>query len=144
MAGSSVRNPLATYRRNASFNVGAMRNLMYGEDSARFKHHIWRTLASDPLFRPPATELTLDQKRHLTFRRVKRLVEYDFMPTEDLFEYPMRDMILTTALFAYDPALMASYRLHFPVRCGADLCMVCVCACVRLQCTCVHRSEQCM
>ena len=144
MAGSSVRNPLAAYRRNASFNVDAMRNLMYGEDSARFKHHIWHTLASDPLFRPPATELTLDQKRHLTFRRVKRLVEYDFMPTEDLFEYPMRDMILTTALFAYDPALMASYRLHFPVRPAADLCMVCVRACVRFQCTCVHRSEQCM
>lgn len=124
MSGSSERNsPLVAYRRNASFNVDAMRNLMYGKDSVRFKHHIWRTLASDPLFRPPATELTLDQKRHLTFRRVKRLVEYDFMPTEDLFEYPMRDMILTTALFAYDPALMASYRLHFPVRPSADLCV---------------------
>ena len=130
MAGSSVRNPLAGYRHSASFNVEAMRSLLYGEDSIRFKHHIWRTLASDPLFRPPATALTLDQKRQLTFQRVKRLVEYNFMPTEELFEHPMRDMVLTTALFAYDPALMASYRLHFPVSTSGRR-VPCVCVCAR-------------
>ena len=134
MAGSSVPNPLDVYRRRASFSVNAMRNLLYGEDSIRFKHRIWRTLASDPLFRSPANALTLDEKRQLTFQRVKRLVEYNFMPSEDLLENPARDLVFTMALFAYDPSLMATYRLHLPVsRCGcfvgvraSDLQMYCV------------------
>ena len=115
MAGSSAPNPLAVYRQSASFSVDAMRNLLYGEDCNRFKHCIWRTLASDPLFRSPATELTLDEKRKLTFQRVKRLVEYNFVPSEKLLENPARDQVFTMALFAYDPSLMASYRLHLPV-----------------------------
>lgn len=115
MAGSSVPNPLAMYRRSASFSVDAMRNLLYGEDSNRFKHRIWRTLASDPLFRSPATALTLDEKRKLTFQRVKRLVEYNFVTAEDLLENPARDQAFNMALGAYDPALLATYRLHFLV-----------------------------
>ena len=120
MAGSSAPNPLAVYRQSASFSVDAMRNLLYGEDCNRFKHCIWRTLASDPLFRSPATELTLDEKRKLTFQRVKRLVEYNFATPEDLLENPARDQVFTMALCAYDPALLTSYRLHFLVssRCA--------------------------
>jgi acyl-CoA oxidase len=90
-----------------------MKCLLYGEDSVRFKESVWRTLSKDPLFSTPTTELSVDQRRELTFKRLKRLVEYDFITEDELLVNPGRATALTGALMIFDPSLLVSHRLHF-------------------------------
>ena len=113
----AARRPssLAAYRERASFDVDRMKCLLYGEDSVRFKESVWRTLSKDPLFSTPTTELSVDQRRELTFKRLKRLVEYDFITEDELLVNPGRATALTGALMIFDPSLLVSHRLHFQV-----------------------------
>lgn len=65
----------------------------------------------DPLFAHSNADMTLDQKREITFRRVKRLFEYEFLPTEEAMENPTKLLVFQIALQMYDMALYASYSL---------------------------------
>ena len=111
----AVRSSLDTYRKKASFDVDRMKSLLYGEDVIQYKQSVWSTLIKDPLFSSSTAELSVDQKRELTFKRLKRLVEYDFLPDEELFEHPERAIALTGALVVFDPSLLVSHRLHYQV-----------------------------
>lgn len=47
---------------------------------------VWGTLEKDPLFQQPVTSFTLAQNREITFRRLKRLFEYDFVTMDEAFQ----------------------------------------------------------
>lgn len=81
--------PLSEYRRRASFDWRSMKVLLDGEDVVSFKAKVWQVLERDPLFnRQPWEELTRDQFRKLTFQRISRLIEYDFLNEEDFIMNP--------------------------------------------------------
>lgn len=46
----------------------------------QFQHKIWSTLESDPLFAHPEVKPTLVDYRHLAFRRMQKLMDYDLVP----------------------------------------------------------------
>lgn len=81
--------PLSEYRRRATFDWRQMRILLEGEDVVLFKAKVWRILEKDPLFnRKPWEELTRQEFRKLTFMRIHKLIEYDFLNEEDFIENP--------------------------------------------------------
>ena len=110
-SGGEGGNPLDVYRRKASFSVEELRNLLDGEELVEFRERIWATMARDPLFAPPQEELSLDQQRRLNFARVKRVIEYDFLPADELMQSPMKSSALTLSLWAFDSGLMTLYGL---------------------------------
>ena len=112
MSDSGGGNPLDVYRRKASFSVEDFRNLLDGEELVEFREHIWATMARDPLFASPPEELSLDQKRQLTFARMKRLFEYDFLPEDEFLESPMKFMMFCFAMWAIDGSLLPMYLVN--------------------------------
>lgn len=56
-----------------------------GEDVVEFSERVCETLRRDPLFRQPVAELELtrEEHRHLTFRQLKRIIEYSFLPPQE-------------------------------------------------------------
>lgn len=81
---------LDVYRRRATFDWRRMKILLDGEDVVRFKAQLWSILEKDPLFnRKPWEELTRQEYRKLTFERMKKLIEYDFVNEEDFIMNPM-------------------------------------------------------
>ena len=124
-------NPLDRYRRKASFSVPEMRNYLIGEELVKYSYQVgtigvyessyqshlplgsqvWDTLERDPLFAHQDVDLTLDQKRELTFKRVKRLFEYDFLPTSEALQNPAKMRALNAAGQMYDISLFASFNL---------------------------------
>ncbi|RWS04177.1 Peroxisomal acyl-coenzyme A oxidase 3-like protein [Dinothrombium tinctorium] len=98
--------PLDEYRRRASFNWKLMKLTLEGEEVIKFKNKVWRTLEQDPLFhRNPSEELSRDEYRKLSLLRLKRLMEYDFLPDDEFLENPLLIMILYTAIGLYDWSL---------------------------------------
>lgn len=81
--------PLTEYRRRATFDWRKMKVLLDGEDVVKFKAQVWAILERDQLFnRKPWEELTRDEYRRLTFLRMRRLIEYDFLNEEDFIMNP--------------------------------------------------------
>ena len=81
--------PLSQYRRRATFDWRQMKVLLDGEDVVKFKAQVWAVLEKDQLFnRPPWEELSRDEFRKLTFLRMRRLIEYDFLNEDDFIMNP--------------------------------------------------------
>lgn len=81
--------PLTAYRQRATFDWREMRVLLEGEDVVLFKAKVWSILEQDPLFnRKPWEEMTRDEFRKLTFMRIHKLIEYDFLNEEDFISNP--------------------------------------------------------
>ena len=76
---------------------------------------IWSILKDDLLFAHPNGELTIDQKRELTYKRAKRLIEYDFLSDQDIMENPSLAVAFQDAVAAYDPALLQVISLSISV-----------------------------
>lgn len=110
---------LDLYRSKASFEVPALKNLLETAEVVEYRERIWKTLASDPLFSQPSAELTCDEQQLLTFRRTKRIVEYDFAPVEEYVQSPMRLYSTLQALYAVDACIPAEYYLSAQVRMSA-------------------------
>lgn len=104
--------PLDDYRKKATFDWYEMKRFMEGEDVLDFKENIWSTLEKDPLFQRKVEKLSIDEQRRLTFLRVKRLVEYDFLSEEEILENPMKACGIHDALGSYNWSLMAKMLLH--------------------------------
>lgn len=81
--------PLTEYRQRATFDWRKMKILLDGEDVVAFKQKVWNILEQDPLFnRKPWEEFTRDDYRKLTFLRMRKLIEYDFLNEEDFISNP--------------------------------------------------------
>ena len=115
-----MANPLDEWRKKASFDVKALKNLMYTEDVVEYMDQIWNTLARDPLFAIPKKDLTLNEERELSFKRSKRLMEYQFLTDEMTFENPRKKNAYVSALLILDLGAIISLQL------SAEVCGVCV------------------
>jgi acyl-CoA oxidase len=83
------QGPLTEYRRRATFDWRKMKVLLDGEEVTKFKAQVWAVLEQDPLFnRPPWEELSRAEYRKLTFLRMRRLMEYDFLNEDDFIMNP--------------------------------------------------------
>ena len=111
-AGNRAPNPLDSYRKKATFDIDALRILLDGEEAIKFKNQVWDTLAKDPLFAPPSRELTVEEHQALTFRRVKRLIEYALPFTNS----PATQLSFLQALASLDNSLPLLYGLNSGVR----------------------------
>lgn len=106
--------PLGEYRRAASFNWRDLKLVIEGEEVIRFRNRIFRTLENDPIFaHKPWDELTREQKRLLTFKRFKRLMEYDLLPDEEFMANPLLTQTLYSSLGQYDWSLSAKRFLAY-------------------------------
>lgn len=106
--------PLDDYRRRASFDWRKMKLLLEGEDIIRFKLRIARSLEADPLFaHHPSQELTRQEHRKITLLRMKRLMEYDFLPDEEFMANPLLTQHMYNTLGLYDWSLSAKKFLAY-------------------------------
>lgn len=103
---------LQEYRKRGTFDVSALRVLLDGEEAVALKYQVWDTFAKDPLFAPPSHELTRDQLEELTFKRMKRMTEYDFDVS------PVAPAALEAAVISYDLSLALQIGLNSVVRMG--------------------------
>ena len=105
---------LNEYRKRCTFNVKALTELIDGGKELReFKESIWETLRKDPLFnKSPQQDLSLDEQRKITFRRLKRLQEYDFATSEDLLTSPVKARAFNDAINSYCTSLLVVSTLH--------------------------------
>lgn len=53
--------------------------------------------------------------RELTFRRAKKLFEYQFLTDDDIFQNPLKHQMMTDCLGMYDWALAAKHQLNTEV-----------------------------
>ena len=104
-------NPLQEWRDRATFDVAALRNLLYTEEVVEFKNQVWDTLAKDPLFSSPNGELTLNETRELSFKRLKRFIEYQFLSDESIIECPLKGPALVAAFLPFDTSTIISWQL---------------------------------
>ena len=93
--------PLDIYRKSASFKWQDMKLLLEPKENILlkvlffkpcgfsfltfalfFQHKIWKTLENDPLFHHSKCKTTLKEFRHLTLKRVKKLIDYQFLSFE--------------------------------------------------------------
>ena len=112
---ATCKSMLDEYRRRAVFNVKEMAVVLEGEDVVTTRKAVWDTMARDPLFDDPGGELSLQEQRQLTFRRVKRLAEYDFVPEEEILATPVKLVGFQLALMAYDLSVLACKTLSTEV-----------------------------
>ncbi|KAK3587288.1 hypothetical protein CHS0354_034441 [Potamilus streckersoni] len=103
--------PLDEYRKRASFDWKKMRLFLDGEDILRFKNKIWTTIENDPLFYHSLQTQTVEKDREITFLRVKRLFEYNFLTEKELFSNPLKHQVQTDCLGMYNWSLSAKYQL---------------------------------
>ncbi|OCT99290.1 peroxisomal acyl-coenzyme A oxidase 3 [Xenopus laevis] len=112
--------PLSEYRRKASFNWKEMVSFLDDEELILFKKKIFSALENDPLFhRHPGQDLSMEKYRELTFRRCKRIFEYNFLTLQQTFEKPQKVLALINCLGMYDWSLGAKYFLNTQVFAGA-------------------------
>ena len=105
---------LDEYRKKCTFNVRALTELIDGGQEVRgFKESLWETFRKDPLFaRSPGQDLTVEEQRKVTFERLKRLMEYDFLTDEQMMACPNKARALNDALTCYCPSLLLVTSLH--------------------------------
>ena len=105
---------LAAYRRAASFDWRTMKLVVEGEEVISFRNRIFRTLEGDPIFAHcPDQELSREEKRELTFKRFKRLMEYNLLSDEEFMSNPLLTQTLYNALGQYDWSLSAKKFLAY-------------------------------
>ena len=106
--------PLDVYRKQASFDWYDMKRFMDGAQGLETKEHVWSILAKDPLFRRTTRGLSIEEKRRLTFWRIKRLVEYDFLG--EIGENPFRIPAFADAIGSLNWGLFTKFQLHNQVN----------------------------
>ena len=104
-------NPLQEWRQKATFDVDSLKDLILTEEIVKFKKEMWATLEKDPLFAEPNRKLTLHETRELSFKRLKRLIEYEFLTDEDIMSCPLKQPAFTAAIIAFDTSAVISWQL---------------------------------
>ena len=99
---------LEEQRRRASFDIEALRVIIDEEDGVELKQYVWELLDKDPIFHQPSNDLTIEQEQELTFRRVKRLADYDV----EYFVTPAKQAAFLSALTAFDCSLPVLHGIN--------------------------------
>ncbi|XP_065830599.1 peroxisomal acyl-coenzyme A oxidase 3-like [Oscarella lobularis] len=109
--------PLSPYRKS-TFRPREMRVLLFGEEVVEFVDRVWSTLEKDALFAPVEDELSNADYRALTYKRCRRLHEYDFLDGVDPRASPRLAHALNLCVGALDWGLSAMHALHFNLFCS--------------------------
>lgn len=80
-----------------------------------FQNKVWSTLEKDPLFSRGFGTPSLEEQRKLSFQRVCKVYEYDFLPDDELFRSPVKHQVLTNCLGSYDWTIAAKISLNSEV-----------------------------
>ena len=117
MAKHFPPGPLNHYRKRASFDWFQMKVFIDGgEDVVRFKHNVWKTLEKDPLFnRTNDSKLSFDERRQLTAKRCRRIVEYNFLTSKEAFARPLLAQVFSDILGSFDWSMFAKHMLNTSV-----------------------------
>ncbi|CAL8130576.1 unnamed protein product [Orchesella dallaii] len=99
--------PLDVYRKKASFSWKEMAVTIENPKMLRFKHSIWKTLSADPLFARSHGDMSFEEYRNITMDRVLKLLDYNLLPEEKMFDDPNLSSAFTIALQQYDGSLAA-------------------------------------
>lgn len=106
--------PLGEYRRQASFNWRDLKLVVEGEEVIRFKNKIFRTLESDPIFAiRPDDEHSREELREITFKKFKRLMEYNLFSDDEFMSNPLLTQQLYSAIGLYDWSLSTKKFLAY-------------------------------
>ncbi|XP_015922377.1 peroxisomal acyl-coenzyme A oxidase 3 [Parasteatoda tepidariorum] len=98
--------PLDEYRCKATFDWKEMKFILEGEDVAKYQLYIWKSLEAEPIFHRTMTdEYKWQEDHHITYRRMKRICEINFLPPELLAEKLHFSPACHNALAMYDLAL---------------------------------------
>ncbi|XP_061566048.1 peroxisomal acyl-coenzyme A oxidase 3 [Cololabis saira] len=98
--------PLDLYRTKASFSWKDMLRFMEGDQILRFKQCVCKTLENDPVFaRRPGEDVSVDRHRELSFLRVRQLLRYNFVTSEEDMAEPLKTLALNDCLGMYDLGL---------------------------------------
>ena len=109
--------PLDSYRKRASFDWFQMKVFIDGgEDVVRFKHNVWKTMENDPLFnRANDSKLSFDERRRLTMKRCKRIVEDNFLSDSEFMARPHLGQVINDILGSFDWSVSAKFLLNTSV-----------------------------
>uniref|UniRef100_T1L1B6 Acyl-coenzyme A oxidase n=1 Tax=Tetranychus urticae TaxID=32264 RepID=T1L1B6_TETUR len=118
------KGPLDNARSKASFDWKVMKLVLDGDTVVRFKHKVWSTLASDPIFkRTPWEEYDRNEERRLTFARLKKLVDYKLASEEEYLNEPHKIPAFVQAVGQFSWSLIVKRVLsyeYFIVSCKMD------------------------
>ncbi|PAV71559.1 hypothetical protein WR25_17192 [Diploscapter pachys] len=106
-----VSSGIDAYRSQASFKVEDLRNIIFGEEYARYRKEALEVFLSDPLFLSGERQLSQAEGRERTHRRWKRLVEMDFFNHADLIKSDAIDDALNIWDFAVTPRELNHLRI---------------------------------
>ena len=109
--------PLDSYRKQASFDWFQMKVFIDGgEDVVRFKRNMWKTMGKDPLFnRANDSKLSFDERRQLTMKRCKTIVEYNFLTGKEAIARPLLLQVFNSVLGSFDWSMFTKYMLNTSV-----------------------------
>ena len=101
---------LDTYKRNASFDLSYFQDYIWGSRNISIIRKILKIMEKDPLFQANDRELTgeisMDELRHLSHKRTKRLFEYQFN---------VGSIQAVFGLFLYPSWMFFKYGVHLDV-----------------------------
>nr|KAF6430629.1 acyl-CoA oxidase 3, pristanoyl [Rousettus aegyptiacus] len=110
------RGPLDAWRTRASFGWKELALFWEGEDVLRLKKTIFSTLENDPLFASSREgDLPREKYQELSFLRLKRVLEYEFLSMAQMLESPIKALVLLNCLGMYDWSLATKMFLHLAV-----------------------------
>lgn len=109
--GDFSPGPLSEYRKQSKLNWKRLKVALEGEERIKFKFWIWDTLSRDPVFDQSLVSPRMEDARRITFQKLRRLFQYNFVKPEDAYEHPYRLHVFDEALGAYDKGLSAKYDL---------------------------------
>ena len=114
MAKHFPPGPLDSYRNRASFDWFQMKVFIDGgEDVVRFKHNVLKTMEKDPLFnRANDSKLSFDERRRLTMKRCKRVLEYNFLTDNEVMARPLLVQVFNDLLGSFDWSISTKYLLN--------------------------------
>ncbi len=92
LAPIPARGPLDDYRKRATFDWRSFRVKYHTEEILALKMRIWRYLEQEPLFAHDVLDGGLARDREVTFKRVKKMVEMNFVPFEEAMMNPLKSM----------------------------------------------------
>lgn len=108
-----AKGPLDRYRKSASFDWKRMTLCMEEEEYQNLKHKIWEKMRNDELFQKPTHNLSSADQKSLTLLQMKRLKEWDLLPTEEIFMNPKKASVFNSACLLYSPSLCLKYTLAY-------------------------------
>ena len=106
--------PLDSYRKRASFDWFQMKVFIDGgEDVVRFKHNVCKTMEKDSLFnRANDNKYSFDERRRLTMKRCKRVLEYNFLTDNEVMAKPLLVQVFNDLLGTLDWSISTKYLLN--------------------------------